>query len=417
MDQTPPGWLVSLKKAQRQLALSTRAKKDQALLEAANRLQENAGILLEANASDSARAESQGMKKSMVDRLLLTPERIKAMADGLREVAALDDPVGSIAHIQVRPNGLQVGKMRIPLGVVLIIYESRPNVTIDAAALCMKSGNGCILKGGREAFETNQALIGIFKDSLQAAGLPQDAVHLLPMASRSELPQLLSLAGWIDLAIPRGGEDLIRFVTEHARVPVVQHFKGVCHAFLEASADLDMAKAVVINAKTSRPSVCNALETLLVDDKLSQAFLEELFTALLKAGIEVRACPELYGQFGRLGLAKASDEDFGREFLEMTLAAKRVQGLKGAIEHIERFGSLHTETIVTSDLRCAETFLRHVEASCVMVNASTRFNDGFELGLGAEIGISTSKLHAFGPMGLRELTTEKFVVVGNGQVR
>ena len=417
MHQTPSAWLVSLKKAQRQLALSMRAKKDQALLEAARGLEDNAEVLLEANAADAARAESQGLKKPAIERLLLTPERIQAMAEGLREVARLDDPVGSISYVQVRPNGLQVGKMRIPLGVILIIYESRPNVTIDAAALCLKSGNGCILKGGKEAFETNQALVGIFKDSLATAGLPEDAVHLLPMASRSELPQLLSLVGWVDLAIPRGGEDLIRFVTEHARVPVVQHFKGVCHAFIEASADLEMAKAIVVNAKTSRPSVCNALETLLVDEKLSERFLEELFLAMVKAGVEVRACPELYERFGGLGLSKACDEDFGREFLDMILAVKRVRGLKGAIEHIERFGSLHTETIVTNDLPCAEAFLRNVEASCVMVNASTRFNDGFELGLGAEMGISTSKLHAFGPMGLRELTTEKFIVLGNGQVR
>lgn len=412
-----PEWLASLKAAQRTLARSSRDLKDRALLGAAKRLMESQALLLEANEADVTRAKSEGLSEAMIDRLKLTPQRIQDMAQGLLEVAALEDPIGGIEGVRVRPNGLRVGKMRIPLGVILIIYESRPNVTIDAAALCMKSGNGCILKGGKEAFETNQALVNLFKGALEDSGLPSGILRLLPMASRSELPWLLSLSEGIDLVIPRGGEDLIRFVTENAKMPVIQHFKGVCHAYIEASADLDMAKGIVINAKTSRPSVCNALETLLVDERLSAEFLKDLFLGLIEAGVEIRACPELYAHYAPLGLRLASEDDFGREFLSLTLAAKRVSGLDEAIAHIERFGSLHTEVIVTNDLAAAEGFLSRVEASCVMVNASSRFNDGYELGLGAEIGISTSKIHAFGPMGLKELTSEKFVVIGKGQVR
>jgi glutamate-5-semialdehyde dehydrogenase len=412
-----PEWLTSLKADQRKLALIPRGKKDRALLETAKRLKDAHSYLLEANEADISRARLKGLTEAMIDRLKLTPERIRSIADGLLEIAALEDPIGGIESVQVRPNGIKVGKMRIPLGVILIIYESRPNVTIDAAALCMKSGNGCILKGGKEAFETNQALVDLFKQALEDSGLPSEILHLLPMASRSELPWLLSLNGGIDLVIPRGGEDLVRFVTENAKMPVIQHFKGVCHAYIEASADLEMAKKIVINAKTSRPSVCNALETLLVDKRLSVEFLRDLFLELIEAGVEIRACRDLYADFSHLGVRLASDEDFGREFLSMTLAAKRVEGLDGAIEHIERFGSLHTEVIVTNDLSLAEDFLNRVEASCVMVNASSRFNDGYELGLGAEIGISTSKIHAFGPMGLKELTAEKFIVIGKGQVR
>ena len=342
------------------------------------------------------------------------------MAAALESVAGLPDPVGEVTERWERPNGLHVRRERLPLGVVLMIYESRPNVTSDAAGLCLKSGNAVILRGGRESLRSNRAILAALRDGLRQTTLPEDAVQLVPTPDHEALLELLRLEGLIQLCIPRGGEALIRFVTEHARgVPVVQHYKGVCHVYVHAAADLDMAESVLVNAKTSRPGVCNAAECLLVDEAVAAGFLPRAVKALQARGVEVRGCARTLELLGSAGLAAAlaSPEDYGREFLDLVLAVKVVAGMDEALAHVARYGSEHTEAIVTREASAASRFTREVAASAVMVNASTRFNDGGELGLGAEIGISTSRLHAFGPMGLRELTAQKYVVQGSGQVR
>jgi glutamate-5-semialdehyde dehydrogenase len=337
------------------------------------------------------------------------------MIKGLEEVAALPDSVGAITGMWRRPNGLLVGRMRIPLGVIGIIYESRPNVTVDAAALCFKSGNAVILKGGKEALHSNLALARVMQEALSQAGIPTGAVQVIPSVAREATLELLQQDELVDLIIPRGGEGLIRFVAENSRIPVLKHYKGVCHTFVDQSADLDLAAEVCFNAKVQRPGVCNAMETLLVHEAAAPDFLPRMLARYRQAGVELRGCPrtrEIDPQ-----TLPAKEDDWGAEFLDLILAVKVVPHLEAALEHIARYSSNHTEAIITQDYTRAQRFLREVDSSLVLVNASTRFNDGGELGLGAEIGISTSKLHAFGPMGLEELTTTKFIAYGSGQVR
>jgi glutamate-5-semialdehyde dehydrogenase len=337
------------------------------------------------------------------------------MAEGLREVAHLPDPVGEVVKMWKRPNGLMVGRMRIPIGVIGIIYESRPNVTADAAGLCLKSGNSVILRGGSEAFHSNQAIGQILRNVLVKRGIPQASVQIFSHTEREAIQEMLQLEDEIDLIIPRGGEELIRFVTNHSKIPVVKHYKGVCHIFVDESADLEVANRVCLNAKVQRPGVCNAMETLLVHEKVASRFLPKIARVLQKEGVELRGCLRTRKILSHI--KEAREEDWFQEYLDLILSIRVVKGIEEAIDHIATYGSIHTDAIITSDYQNAQKFLREVNSSCVLVNASTRFNDGFELGLGAEIGISTSKIHAFGPMGLEELTTTKFIVYGEGQIR
>jgi len=390
-------------------------EKDEALAEMAGQLIHQTETLIEENEKDLEVARKKGLSKAMIDRLTLDEKAIRAMARGLEEVAALPDPVGKVTSMWRRPNGLLVGRMRIPLGVIGIIYESRPNVTADAAALCLKAGNAVILRGGSEAIHSNLALSRILRGVLRARGLPENAVQLVPMVDREAVNMLLQLEEYIDLIIPRGGEDLIRAVVSQSRIPVIKHYKGVCHVFVDASADLDMAVRICLNAKVQRPGVCNAMETLLVHRSAAGEFLPAVAEALEKAGVALRGCERTRAILP--GLEEATEKDWHEEYLDLVLAVKVVDGIDEAIGHIERYGSLHTESIVTRDYDNAQRFLREVNSSTVLVNASTRFSDGFQLGLGAEIGISTTKLHAFGPMGLEELTTQKFIIYGSGQIR
>jgi len=391
------------------------AEKDEALVEMAEQLIHHTDYLIEENDKDVEYARRKGLSKAMIDRLMLDEKSIRAMARGLEEVAVLPDPVGKITSMWRRPNGLLVGRMRIPLGVIGIIYESRPNVTVDAAVLCLKAGNAVILRGGSEAINSNMALSLILRGVLRVKGLPENAIQLIPMVDREAVNMLLQLDEYIDLIIPRGGEDLIRAVVSQSRIPVIKHYKGVCHVFVDASADLDMAVQICINAKVQRPGVCNAMETLLVHKSAAGVFLPAVAEALEKAGVVLRGCERTRAILP--GLDAATERDWHEEYLDLILAVKVVDGMDEAIRHIETYGSLHTESIVTRDYDNAQRFLKEVNSSTVLVNASTRFSDGFELGLGAEIGISTTKLHAFGPMGLEELTTQKFIIYGSGQVR
>ncbi len=393
--------------ASRILAKATAAQRERALLLIAEAIEADAPALVAANAVDLAAATD--LAPAMVDRLRL---RVPSIVNAIREVAALPEVLGRVEKRETRPNGLAVERVRIPLGVILMIFEARPNVTTDAAALCLKTGNACILRGGREAIHTNTALAACVARGLVAAGLPADAVQLVTTTDRAAIEELVKLDELIDLCIPRGGEGLIRYVAEHARVPVIKHYKGVCHVYVHAAADLAIAEDIVDNAKTSRPGVCNALETVLVDRAIAPAFIPRLVARLAK--VELRGDAEARA----LGVAKAATEDdWFAEYLDLILAVRVVDDLPAAVAHIEKYGSSHTESIVTTDTAAAERFLREVDSSTVMVNASTRFADGGELGLGAEIGISTTRLHAYGPMGAEGLTTTKFVVRGTGQVR
>lgn len=401
--------------ASRALASAPTALKDAALAALARRLDEGAAPLLEANARDLAAADEAGLSAALRDRLRLTPERIAAMAQGVREVIALPDPVGAIDGLTRRPNGLQVGRMRIPLGVVCIIYESRPNVTIDAGALCLKSGNAPLLKGGREALHSNEALVALMREALTEAGLPADAVQAVATSDREVMRQLIRRQGEVDLVIPRGGEGLIRYVTDNATVPVIQHYKGVCHVYVDASADPAMAEEIAFNAKVHRPGVCNAMETLLIHRDAAPQLAPSLFARYAAAGVALRGCARARALWP--AMAPATPEDWDTEYLDLILSVRIVDDIDAAITHIDDHGSHHTEAIVTTDYAASQRFVNEVASSCVLVNASTRFNDGFELGLGAEIGISTSRLHAYGPMGLEELTARKFVVFGAGQTR
>jgi len=410
---------AAAREAARALGRATTRDKDRALVAAAEALERRTAKILAANAKDVAAARKAGRPDALVDRLLLDGPRLAGIARSLREVAALPDPVGQVTQSWTRPNGLSVKKVRIPLGVVLMIYEARPNVTVDAAALCLKSGNAVILRPGSEALRSSLALAAAFGEGLAKAGLPAAAAQVVPTPDREATFALLALDDLIDLAIPRGGPSLIRAVAERSRVPVVKHYQGVCHLFLDASAQPEQAVAIAVNAKTQRPGVCNALECLLVHRRAAVKLLPEVGRALAKAGVQLRADPAALEilKGAKVKAVAAGPEDFGKEFLDLVLAVKVVPDLDGALDHIARYGSLHTEAILTRDLANARRFEREVVASAVVVNASTRFNDGGELGLGAEIGISTTKLHAFGPMGLAELTTQKYVVEGDGQVR
>ena len=390
-------------------------KKNEALLNIADKIEAQAFHIKKENQKDLAMAKEMDLSHAMIDRLTVTDATIKSMALGLREVAQLDDPVGSTSKAWLRPNGLEVSRMRIPLGVIGIIYESRPNVTIDAAGLCLKAGNAVVLRGGSEALNSNQALAGIIGQALSESGLPAKAVQVVPIRDREAVKVLLNQEEFIDLIIPRGGEGLIRFVVENSTIPVLKHYKGVCHVFIDDGADLEMAQKICFNAKVQRPGVCNSMETMLVHQSILQEFLPQMAERFIKAGVEIRGCPETCKILP--DVHKARESDWPEEYLELILAVKVVKDMDQAISHITRYSSSHTEAIVTSDYNRARRFVREVDSSVVLVNASTRFNDGGELGLGAEIGISTSKLHAFGPMGVEELTTTKFVVFGGGQVR
>jgi glutamate-5-semialdehyde dehydrogenase len=373
--------------------------------------------ILAANALDLSAADANGVSGPMRDRLRLDEKAIVKLAEAVREVAAQDDPLGSVEEEAIRPNGLRVGRMRIPLGVIAMIYESRPNVTSDAAALCLKAGNAVILRGGSEALHSNRAIADAIRDGLSGSAVPVDAVQLVPTTDRNAIDVLLQQEQWIDLVIPRGGEGLIRAVTEKSRIPVLQHYKGVCHVFLDESAPLERAVAIAVNAKVQRPAVCNALETLLVHRAAAERLLPTVAAKLVEAGAELRGCAQTVALLAGLDVRPATEDDWHEEYLDLRLAVRIVDDLEAALDHIARYGSSHTEAIVTDDEVNAATFVSAVQSSTVLVNASTRFADGGELGLGAEIGISTSKLHAFGPMGARELTTRKFVVFGEGQVR
>jgi glutamate-5-semialdehyde dehydrogenase len=401
--------------AARGLARLNTQIKNQALLAMAEALLAEAKTLQAANQKDIEAARKSGLSSAMIDRLTLSDKVIAGMAQGLIEVAALPDPVGEVTGLTNRPNGLQVGRLRIPLGVIGFIYESRPNVTVDAAGLCLKSGNAVILKGGSEAINSNLAISSLVTKTLAACGLPAAAVQVVPTTDRQATSELLTLDQYIDLIIPRGGEGLIRFVAENSRIPVLKHYKGVCHIFVDESADLDMAVNICRNAKVQRPGVCNSLETLLVHQACADSFLPLVAGVLEGDAVELRGCPETLKRLP--GRKAAVESDWPAEFLDLILAVKVVSDLDEALDHIARYSSNHTEAIVTSNYQRARRFINEVDSSLVLVNASTRFNDGGELGLGAEIGISTSKLHAFGPMGLGELTTTKFIAFGNGQIR
>lgn len=403
------------KAAARQLAPLPSTEKNRALLLMAERLKAQTEFLVQENKRDLESASQRGISGAVLDRIALNPARIESMANGLREIAALPDPVREITKMWRRPNGLQVGRMRIPLGVIGIIYEARPNVTADAAALCLKSGNAVILRGGSEAHHSNQAIGAVLRECCAETRVPQDAIQVAQLKDHALVNELLQLEEYIDLIIPRGGEELIRAVVANSKIPVIKHYKGVCHVYVEADASLEMAERICLNAKVQRPSVCNAMETLLVHETIAPQFLPVVIAKLQAAGVEVRGCEKTRSL--ATGVQPATEADWSEEYLDLILAVRVVKNMDEAIEHIERYGSEHTETIVTSNYQKSREFIERVNSSAVMVNASTRFNDGGELGLGAEIGISTSKIHAFGPMGLEELTTTKFIVFGDGQVR
>lgn len=400
--------------AQAVAELST-AQKRALLVAMAAHLEARAGLILAANARDMEAAAARGISGALLDRLRLDPSRLTGIADAVRYVASLPDPVGLLTREQTRPNGIHVRRVRVPLGVIAMIYEARPNVTADAAALCLYAGNGVILRGGSEAIHSNTAIAGALHTALAEAGLPAAALTLVTELSRETMVSLLQLTDIVDLAIPRGGEGLIRFVAEHARVPVIKHYKGVCHLYVDADADLELALDLLIDGKTSRPGVCNALETLLVHRAVAPAFLPRAAAAMRERGVELRADATT-----REYIADAepvTQADYEAEFLDLILAVRVVDDLEQAIAHIRRFGSDHTEVIATGDVANAERFVAALRSAVVMVNASSRFSDGGELGLGAEIGISTTRLHAYGPMGAESLTIERFVVEGEGQVR
>ncbi|MCP9439587.1 MAG: glutamate-5-semialdehyde dehydrogenase [Nitrospira sp.] len=419
MDQSASEYVVRLvskaKQASGKMASLSTAVKNQALLAMAEALEANTEELLEANRRDLDAFGNAPDKKAMADRLRLTQQRIAEMATGIREVAKLPDPVGVMPSMWTRPNGMKVGRVRVPIGVIGIIYESRPNVTADSAALCLKSGNVCVLRGGSEAIHSNTAIAATLSEAAEKAGVPPGAITFMDRPDRDLVPVLLKQDRFIDLIIPRGGESLMRLIAEHSTIPVVKHDAGVCHIYVDVSADLEMAHAICVNAKVQRPSTCNAMETLLVHQTVARTFLPKLAPSLLSAKVEIRGCPKTCQLIPEA--KPASEQDYGKEFLDLVLAVKVVKNIDEAMDHIAQYGSRHTEAIVTSDYGRAMRFLKEVDASAVLVNASTRLNDGYQFGLGAEIGISTSRIHARGPMGLEELTCFKFIVLGSGQLR
>ena len=401
--------------ASRPMSRAETAAKNQALLAIADALEADASTLIGENLKDLQAGRANGLDPAMLERLELTPERISAMADGVRQVAALPDPVGEITGLTYRPSGIQVGRMRVPLGVIGIIYESRPNVTADAAALCLKSGNACILRGGSESIHSNKAIAACIRAGLGSAGLPADAVQVIETTDRAAVGALLRLDDCIDVIVPRGGKGLIERIMAESRIPVIKHLDGICHVYIDDHCDLDKAQRIAINAKTQRYGVCNAMETLLVARRIAPIVLPELARELIGKGVELRGCERTCEIVAEA--ISASAEDWDTEYLAPILSIRVVDDMDAALDHIQQHGSGHTEAIVTEDYSRARRFLREVDSSSVMVNASTRFADGFEYGLGAEIGISTDKLHARGPVGLEGLTTLKFVVLGDGHVR
>ncbi|HNO34067.1 MAG TPA: glutamate-5-semialdehyde dehydrogenase [Nitrospira sp.] len=416
---SPEDYVATLVKAAKgaagRLATLSTAVKNQALLAMADGLEAQEAELLAANEKDLEQFDSTPEKAALADRLRLTAERIRDMAAGLRDIARLPDPLGETPKMWTRPNGMQVGRMRVPIGVIGIIYEARPNVTADSAGLCLKSGNVCLLRGGSEALHSNTAIAKVLSESAEKAGVPAGAITFVDRPERDIVQLLLKQDRYIDLIIPRGGESLMKTIAEHATIPVLKHDQGVCHTYVDVDADPHVAEQICLNAKVQRPSTCNAMETLLVHQSIARTWLPHLLTKLTDAKVEVRGCPKTCQLCPEV--KPAVESDFGREFLDLILAVKVVKNMEEALEHIATFGSQHTEAIVTKDYARAMRFLREVDAGAVLVNASTRLNDGYQFGLGAEIGISTSRLHARGPMGLEELTCSKFVVLGSGQIR
>ncbi len=401
--------------AARKLATLSSGRKDEALRLMADNLRARTALILQRNLEDVEKARKAGLSAAMIDRLTLTESRVETMAAGLEEIIKLQDPVGEIVKMWKRPNGLRIGKVRVPIGVIGFIYESRPNVTVDAAGLCVKSGNAIILRGGSEAIESNSAIADVIAASLGRAGLPEDCVQLLRTTDRAAVGMMLKMDKYIDLIIPRGGKPLIKLVVESSTIPVIMHYEGICHTYVDEFADLDMAESICMNAKVQRPGVCNAMETLLVHSRVAEQFLPRMWDKFSAVGVEIRGCDKTRKILP--DAAAASEEDWRTEYLDLILSVKVVESIEEAIEHIDRYGSAHSDAIVTENYTSAQKFLEEVDSSAVFVNASTRFNDGFEFGLGAEIGISTNRLHCRGPMGLEELTTTKYIVYGTGQVR
>jgi len=406
---------MEAKKGAKSLATASSNQKNAALIRMANALKSSAGYLIAENKKDTEYAENKGLSKALVDRLTLNEKRINEMADGLIEVAQLPDPVGEITKMWQRPNGMTVGRMRAPIGVIGIIYEARPNVTADATSLCLKAGNAVILRGGSEAINSNSAIVNILRDAARAEGIHEGAITFIDIPDREAIMEMLKLEGIIDLIIPRGGEGLIRAVTENSRIPVLKHYKGVCHVFVDRDADLIMAEEICFNAKVQRPGTCNAMETMLVDEAIAEGFLSKILKRFEDAGVELRGCPKTIAIYPDIN--EVREEDFYNEYLNLILNVKVVEAMDEAMNHIAKYGSAHSDAIVTMNYNKAMRFLKEVDSSAVFVNASTRLNDGYQFGLGAEIGISTDKIHARGPMGLEELTCAKFIVFGSGQLR
>jgi glutamate-5-semialdehyde dehydrogenase len=403
------------RKAGREISRTESGKKNFALLKIAEAIENSQELLITENNRDLEAGRKNGLDAALLDRLALTPTAIRAMVEGLKQVAALPDPVGEISDLVYRPSGIQVGQMRVPLGVIGIIYESRPNVTVDAAALCLKSGNACILRGGSEAIHSNQAIASCIAKGLEAAGLPVEAVQVVATADRAAVGELITMKQYIDVIVPRGGKGLIERISEDATIPVIKHLHGICHTYIDDEADMDKAVRIAVNAKTHRYGVCNAMETLLVAEGIAARVLPPLSEIYIDKGVELRGCLKTCSLVPKC--SRASEEDWLTEYLAPILSIKVVHGMDEAMEHIHKYGSSHTEAIVTENYTRARRFLREVDSSSVMVNASTRFADGFEYGLGAEIGISTDKLHARGPVGLKGLTSLKYIVLGDGHIR
>jgi len=403
------------KEGARALAKVSSEQKNTALIKMAEELGRKENELIEENKKDVVAAQKKGLSKAMIDRLTINEKRIKEMAQGLVEVAGLHDPVGEIVRMWQRPNGMTVGKMRVPIGVIGIIYEARPNVTVDATGLCLKSGNAVLLRGGSEAINTNRAIVKILRDVAKSHGIHEGAITFLDTTERQAVIEMLKLQGIVDLIIPRGGEGLIRAVTENSQIPVLKHYKGVCHVFVDRDADLKMAEEICFNAKVQRPGTCNAMETMLVDEKIAKDFLPQMLKRFKQAGVKIRGCNKT--QAIDSSVESVKEEDFYNEYLDLILNVRIIKDMDAAIAHIEKYGSAHSDAIVTRDYNKAIKFLKEVDSSAVFVNASTRLNDGYQFGLGAEIGISTDKIHARGPMGLEELTCTKFIVFGSGQLR
>lgn len=399
----------------RSLLKAGSAQKNKALLQMADALLAKKGTLIEENKKDLEYGMAKGLSKALLDRLSLNEMRVEEMAQGLREVAALPDPVGEVTRMWLRPNGMTVGRMRVPIGVIGIIYEARPNVTADATALCLKTGNAVLLRGGSEAINSNRAIVQVLREVAKESGIHEGAITFIDTADRKAIMEMLKLEGIVDLIIPRGGEGLIRTVTENSRIPVLKHYKGVCHVFVDRDADLEMAMRICLNAKVQRPGTCNAMETMLVDETVAGEFLPGMLKALEEKGVAIKGCPKTKALYPAVD--EAQEEDYYREYLDLILNVKVVRNLDEAMEHIAKYSSAHSDSIVTVNYEKALRFLREVDSSAVFINASTRLNDGGQFGLGAEIGISTDKIHARGPMGLEELTCTKFIVFGTGQIR